>query len=192
MKTPALAPSTAFVPKETVALLLLLGVVFLLPILAAGSYVYAKHHWAQARMQELEPRYARLVGLDQQRDALAEATQRAHTMHSWYLHPLDKDANQTGNEIQERVRSILSSAGMGIVSSQVLPAKQDKGLEHIAIAVRADGDITSLQGALMGLAEQKPALLVDDVHITAQGGDDKGPQRLAVQLNVLALRGVQP
>ena len=184
----------AFAPKETLALLLLVGGAFLLPVFAAGSYVYAKHHWAQARLQELEPRYARLAGLDRQRDVLAQATERAQTLQNWYLHPTDKDANQTGNEIQERVRSILSSAGMTIVSSQVLPAKQEKekGLEHLPITVRADGDIVSLQGALVGLAEQQPALLLDDLQVTAQGGDDKGPQRLAVQFNVLALRGVQP
>ena len=97
-----------------------------------------------------------------------------------------------GNDAQQRIRSILSSAGMTVVSSQVLPAKDEKGIERIPLAVRAEGDIVALQGALAGLAEQKPALLVDDMFIQAQGAANKGPQRLAVQFSLSVLRRVQP
>ena len=56
----------------------------------------------------------------------------------------------------------------------------------------ADGDIVSLQAALVGLAEQKPALLVDDLQVTAQGPGHPAAQRLVVQFNLLILRSITP
>ena len=49
----------------------------LLPFAVAGAYIYHKHQWAQARLDELEPRYARLAGLEAQAVLVPEADQTA-------------------------------------------------------------------------------------------------------------------
>ena len=58
---------------------ILLGTIalVLLPLVALGVYAANKHQWAQARMAELEPRYARLKGLDLQREEIDQALERA-------------------------------------------------------------------------------------------------------------------
>ena len=180
-----------YVPPEALVLLLVATVV-LLPLASLGIYVYQKHQWAQNRLTDFEPRYARLAGLDANREALEQALGKAHAIEGWYLYSAEQDGTQTGNDAQQRIRSILSSAGMTVVSSQVLPAKDEKGIERIPLAVRAEGDIVSLQGALAGLAEQKPALIVDDMLVHAQGPANKGPQRLAAQFSLSVLRKGQP
>jgi len=176
------------IKKDMAALLLILSALILAPALVAGFYVYQKHQWASQRLSEFEPRYARLAGLDANREALQQAAGNASAIESWYLHPAARDSNQTGNDAQQRIRNILSSAGMVIASSQVLPAKEEKNIERIPLTVRAEGDIVALQGALVGLAEQKPALLVDGMSVQVVMVAKDQPPRLSVVFNLLVLR----
>ena len=170
------------VPLATVACLITLGA-------AAGLYVYHKHQWVQARLTDfIEPRYARLTGLKAGTEALAAANARASELEALYTYAADQDSNQIGNDTQQRVRSLLTAAGMIISSSQVLPSKEESGLERIPLSVRAEGDIVALQGALVGIAEQRPVALLDAINIQAQGAPDRGVQRLSVQFNFLILR----
>ena len=174
------------VPLATVACLLALGAV-------AGLYVYNKHQWVQDRLSSfIEPRYARLAGLKAGTEALAAASARAHELEALYTHGADQDANQIGNDVQQRVRGLLTAAGMTISSSQVLPSKEDAGLERIPLSVRAEGDLVALQGTLVGIADQRPAVLLDAVNIQAQGVPERGVQRLSVQFSFLILRRLQP
>lgn len=174
--------SQIVIPLVTVACLLAVA-------LAAGTYVYQKHQWVQTRLTDfIGPRYARLAGLKAGGDALSAAAARARELEALYVHDGSQDANQTGNEVQQRVRSLLTAAGMSISSSQVLPAKTEEQMERIPLSVRAEGDITALQGALIGLAEQRPAVIIDQISIQSQDTPDRGVQRLSVQFGFLILR----
>jgi general secretion pathway protein M len=177
--------SQIVIPLVTVACLLTI-------CLGASAYVYQKHQWVQTRLADfIGPRYARLAGLKVGGDALSAAATRARELEALYVHDGSMDANQIGNEVQQRVRSLLTAAGMSISSSQVLPAKTEAEMERIPISVRAEGDITSLQGALIGLAEQRPAVIIDQINIQSQDTPDRGVQRLSVQFGFLILRRLQ-
>lgn len=177
--------SQIVIPLVTIACLF---VVFL----AAGVYIYQKHQWVQNRLTEfIGPRYARLAGLQAGTDALSAATARGRELEVLYIHEGGQDANQTGNEVQQRVRSLLTAAGMSISSSQVLPAKTESGMERIPLSVRAEGDITSLHGALAGIAEHRPAVIIDQINIQSQDMPDRGAPRLSVQFGFLILRRLQ-
>lgn len=174
--------------RETAIVLITLALLAL-PLIAAGFYVYQKHQWAANRLHELEPRYARLLGLEANRDVLAQAYTRGQALIAQYTYPQGQDTNQTGNDVQQRVRSILVAAGMDIASSQVLPAKEEKGFERIPLSVRAEGEMVALQAALAGLAEESHAILIDTVLVQGQGAPTKGGiQRLSVQLSLTVLR----
>ena len=173
--------------RETAVLLMTLGILAL-PLAAAGMYLYQKHQWAQSRLSEFEPRYARLLGLESNHENLAQANARGQTLIAQYSYPAEQDANQAGNDAQQRIRSLLVASGMDIASSQVLAAKEEKGFERIPLSVRAEGEMVALQTALAGLAEQVPSILVDAVVVQAQGAPVKGVQRLSVQFNLIALR----
>ena len=161
--------------RETAVLLMTLGILAL-PLAAAGMYLYQKHQWAQSRLSEFEPRYARLLGLESNHENLAQANARGQTLIAQYSYPAEQDANQAGNDAQQRIRSLLVASGMDIASSQVLAAKEEKGFERIPLSVRAEGEMVV------------PAILVDAVVVQAQGAPVKGVQRLSVQFNLIALR----
>ena len=161
----------------------------LMPVGLLGGYLYSKYQWATQRIAEVEPRHARLSGLMADKDSLAQAQAQAVDRLAQYLHPAGQDANQVGNDVQQRIRSVLSTAGLSIVSTQVLAAKEEKNFERIPLTVRAEGDMMAVQLALAALDEQKPAILTEGFVLQAAAAPVKGVQRLAVQLNLVILRG---
>ncbi len=174
--------------RETATVLIMLALLAL-PLMTAGIYVYQKHQWAENRLNELEPRYARLLGLEASSESLAQAQAQGQSLIAQYIYPQEQDANQTGNTVQQRIRSILVAAGLDIASSQVLPAKEEKGFERIPLSIRAEGEMVALQAALTGLVAEKPAILIDTLLVQGYGAPNKnGVQRLSVQLNLIVLR----
>jgi len=164
-------------------------IVLVAPFVAGGLYVYGKHQWALGRLAEMEPRYARLIGLEAGKDELAQATARAKATLEQYAYPQDKDLSQAGNDTQQRVRDILSAAGLQVGSSQVLPPKADASFDRIQLTVRAEGELAALQGAMIGLSTLKPAIFVDNMTASVMGAPRaEAPQRLAIQMSLSALR----
>ncbi|GAB2455525.1 MAG: type II secretion system protein GspM [Comamonas sp.] len=164
----------------------------LLPLLVLGGYIASKHRWAQTKLAELEPRYARLKGLDMQRDEVEQALQRALRIRSSYVYPASQDAGQTGNAVQQKVRDLLTNAGLTVVSSQVMPAKEEKGFDRIPLSVRAEGELLAVDSALSVISEQLPVILVNDVEVRSQAAltnmNEKVAPRLSLQLTLSVLR----
>lgn len=182
MKLRALSPGALL-------LLFVLGILFA-ALSVAGYYIYDKHQMAVRRLAELEPRHARLQGLQGSASSLEQAQSQAQRMVSQYVFPAETDANQVGNAAQQRVRNLFTAAGLQIVSSQVLPAKAEKNYDRVPLAVRAEGELLALQGALVGLSGQTPAILVRGMNVQTIGSvRADAPQRLAVQFDLFVLRG---
>ncbi|CAN7232436.1 MULTISPECIES: type II secretion system protein GspM [unclassified Acidovorax] len=137
---------------------------------AAGTYIFRKHQWAQDRLNELEPRYSRLLGLDAQRQEIEAALTTARTARAKYVYPASQEATQAGNAAQQQIRDVLTSAGLQISSSQVLPPKTGKGYDRIPITVRAEGEWLSVQSALSVLASQAPIVVIDEFEVQIIGG----------------------
>ena len=174
--------------------LLLAGtaLVVLLPLALLGGYTGQKHQWAEQRLAELEPRHARLMGLEAQKADINAALLQASALRAQYVYPAGQDAAQTGNAAQQRVRDIFNGAGLQIISSQVLPAKLEKGFDRIPMLVRAEGDMLALQSTLAVLNSQSPILLIDDLDIQLQGNlsnaDGKAAPRLGASFSFSVLR----
>lgn len=160
----------------------------LLPLFVGGSYVWSKHQWAQAELERITPRYARLAGLQQQSAKLDERLAATQQQLARYVYSAEIDATQAGNDAQQRVRSVLSAAGLSVVSSQVLPSKTEQGFERISLTVRAEGELLHLQSALAVLPGLTPVVLIDALNVQVIGVQRADrPQRLAVQLNLSVL-----
>lgn len=173
--------------KESLVLTLTL-LVLAAPLVAGGVYVYNKHQWALGRLAELEPRYARFMGMELGKSELTKASEHAQLLLEQYVYPQDKDLSQAGNDAQQRVRDIFSAAGLQVGSSQVLPPKADAGFDRIQLTVRAEGELASLQGALIGLSGLKPAIFVDSMTASVIGTPrGEVPQKLAIQFSLSAL-----
>lgn len=167
-------------------------IVMLLPFIALGWYVAHKHQWAQARLEELEPRYARLLGLEAQRPEIVAALVQADAARALYTYPASQDANQSGNAAQQRIRDIFSGAGLQVISSQVMPPKDEQSFDRIPITVRAEGEILAVQSALAVLSNQVPVIFINELEILLPGGlsnvNPKVAPRLAVSFSLSVLR----
>ncbi|CAN7224015.1 type II secretion system protein GspM [Acidovorax sp. LjRoot129] len=147
-----------------------IALVILATVGAAGAYVLHKHQWAEGRLQELEPRYSRLLGLDAQREDIAAALVKARAARLKYVYPASQEATQAGNAAQQQIRDVLTSAGLQISSSQVLPLKPGKGYDRIPITVRAEGEWLAVQSALAVLSSQAPIIVIDEFEVQIIGG----------------------
>lgn len=162
------------------------------PLAAAAYFVYNKHQWAQQKLEELEPRHARLLGLQAQKQGLDQQLGQARGRLAQLAYPAEQDINQAGNDAQQRVRDVFTGAGLEVVSSQVLPPVTEKPFDRIPLTVRLEGELLGLQSALAVLSGLQPAVLVEGLSVQTIGlVKADTPQRLAIQFNLSALR-VQP
>lgn len=189
--TPLRKPVSWTAIRPQGALLALLGMLTLavVALIAVAVFGATKYQWAQERLASLEPRYARLLGLEKGAGQLTQALAAAQTQLAQCCYAEDKDATQAGNDAQQRLRGIFTSAGMQIISSQVMPPKDEDGFDRIPIAMRLEGELIGLQSALIGLQRQSPELWVDSLAIQTIGAVlPTQPQRLGVQLTISVLR----
>ena len=178
--------------RQLLALLVTLTLV-IAPLVTLGIYIYGEHQKAQALLEKLEPRHARLLGLSSQESDIAALLEQVQKAGEQYVYPASQDAAQAGNAAQQRIREIFSAAGLQISSSQVLPSKTEKGFERIPLTVRADGDLLAVQSALAVLSSQLPLILISDMDVQLVGGlQNVQPSvvpRLAVQFTFGILKG---
>lgn len=166
----------------------------LLPLVLLGAYVAQKYQLAQADLAAMEPRYARLAGLDRQRESIALVDKRSTDIRAAYVYPAAQDAVQAGNAAQQKVRDLLTKAGLTIVSSQVLPAKEEKGFDRIPLTVRAEGELLAVNTALSVLGEQLPVIFVANAEMSSQTPLSMGANApktapiLTLQLSLSVLR----
>ena len=174
------------IEKRFAQLVIALGL--LIPLGFAAYWVFQKHQATKLRVLDMEPRHARLLGLDAQRQELDAALLQVQQARRQYLSPAGQDASQAGNEAQTRIRDVFSGAGLQISSSQVLPAKVDKGVDRIGLTVRAEGEWLALQTALIILPTLSPIVTINELEVQLLGGQAGGPTRLAAQFSLSVLR----
>jgi general secretion pathway protein M len=163
-----------------------------LPVVWAGVHVADWHRRTRANLEQLEARHARLLGIAAQRGEIDAALAAAQAVRSANVYPSDGDPVQTGNLVQQRLRDLLTQAGLQVRSSQVMPATEERGLDRIGLSLGLDGDPAALQRALAALEEQSPVVLVDELDIRVQGAlqaqrPTQSP-RLTVRLRLAVLR----
>jgi general secretion pathway protein M len=166
-------------------------VAFFIAILIGGSvaYVIAKHRWARAALAEIEPRYARLLGLQGSANDLerASAERRAALGRQAYL--ASQDLAVASSDAQQRAREAFTKAGLQVASTQILPPKPVEGFDRIPLVLRLEGDLAALHAALVTLPAQTPALFVDGFNVQTTGMPlPDAPQRLNIQVNLFVLR----
>lgn len=158
-------------------------------VLLIAQYVVQKHMWGVQTLEQIEPRYARLLGLRDTSTKLEEALKESRTALSRLGHPADRDAAQVGNDLQQVARRALQAAGLSITSSQVLAPRTDSGFERVSVSLQADGSLSGVQVALAALQSETPRILFDSVALQATGrtGDD-GTPIVSCRLTVSVLR----
>lgn len=156
-----------------------------LPLAGAAYWVLTKMHTADEVLRSLEPRHARLLGLEASKAQLAQSAQAAQAALAQLVYPATADATQTANTAQERIRGVFTDSKLDVASIQLTPVKEDGPFEQAGILVKVDGDLVSLQNALASIDALKPRIVVDSVAFQVVGGvKPKQPVRLSVQVSM--------
>ncbi len=159
-------------------------------LLAGGAYVYGKHRVVRERLEQFEPRHARLQGLLQSQDQLSAAAQRQNALIDANTHASEQDATQVGNSALQQLRQLLTQAGCQVLSSQVLPARDDlPEFDRIPISLSIEADPQALQSALAAIESHQPAMVVTNLNLQINGMRRAGVvPPLSASLSVSVLR----
>lgn len=158
----------------------------------AGIQVWERQKAAEEALADIEPRYARLLGLKGAEAPLKKAVLDAFAGLRRWAYPPEQESGKAGNDVQQRARRAAEVGGMAIVSSQVLPPRVEGGLEQIPVSLTLEGPLQNLQATLAAMASDSPAIFVDTLGLrSVDKGDPKQPQQVSATLVVLSLR-MQP
>jgi len=161
----------------------------LLIVLGVGQYVVNKHLWAADLLEQIEPRYARLLGLRDTGGQLEEALKQARASMSRLGHSAERDAAQVGNDLQQVARRALQTAGLTVASSQVLAPRGETGFERIAVSLQAEGPLSAVQTALAALQGETPRVTFDSLALQAtRRVADDGTPIVSCSITVAVLR----
>lgn len=166
-------------------------------VLGAVAYLLlGKLSWAQDRLDALEPRYARLLGLREVKPRLEASLAEVGLTLARFAYPPEVDNDRVGADVQERVRRLAEAAGLSVAGSQILPVRVHAAFVQIPLKVSVDGDLEGLRKLLAGLDRETPIVLVDELQVNAatrraRRGEPSQEGRLSAQFNLSVLR-LQP
>ncbi len=155
--------------NRVVLLQVLTVLLLLLPLIGATYVVWVKHHRLLGIVADLEPRYARLQGLLDRRADVLTMDAKAKELLKQLSYPATQDLAKTGNDVQQRIRSLFADSQLDVISIQVLPGKIEGKFDRISISLRVEGTMAGVQAALEKLAVQSPVILVDSMTLQTVG-----------------------
>jgi len=147
---------------------------------------------AQGRIDNLQPRIARLQGLIENEAALRESAGQVDSRLAQLGYPATEDANAAAATLQADVRQLFAEAGLEVSNSQVMPTRTEEDFDFIAIKLTASGGLAALDAALIGVSAFRPMLLVESMDVfPARKKRKRGepqPQAVTAVIQLLALR----
>ena len=156
--------------RPEVVWLLMLGAVLAAIVLGGAGFLMKKYAWAQDRLRDIEPRHAVLKGLLQQKGQLAEIQGQLDNNYARYVYPAKVDPGQAGNEALQRVREMANGSGLQVVSSQVMPPRDDAGMQRIGLNLRVEGEYSAVIKFLQEIGRLSPVVYSESLQLSAQGG----------------------
>lgn len=162
----------------------------------AVSTLHQRMSWAQETLANIEPRYARLLGLGIVGPDVRDNVEQMNAELARYAYPATADAQRVGTDLQQRIRTLAESVGVSVVGSQILPLRTHQGFAQIPVKVTVNGNLEGVRGLLLGFADETPLILVDNLQINAapqraRRGQPANEGRLVAQIDLSVLH-LQP
>ena len=174
------------------------GLTLLLPVLVylnAMLGVWGARQSAQAEIERIQPRLARLEGLIDHESPLREAAEAVDSQVLELVYPAVQDQAAVATELQTNVRDIFSKAGLSVSNSQVLPAREQGSFDYIAVKLTVNGGLAALDEALAGIGAYLPLVLVESLDVyparADRGRSESQEQQITANIQLLSLRAVQ-
>lgn len=119
-------------------------------------------HQANRRdIEDIEPRVARLLGLQQAAKTLAEQSRQADTLLVQLALPASLPTNQAATELMQRLRQIAEKSGLVMQGSQALPIVERGDHQLIPVSITAQGSIDGLVDLLANLQSVRPIIRIE-------------------------------
>lgn len=150
----------------------LLLVLVLLPLLLLALWWYGKHQEWRSTIERQDGLYARLDGMQLQKEQITDTLQQVQADSTQFLYPAEGDGDRAGNAALQQVRAALGRAGMRVASSQVKvidDAQAPADYQRVELLITTEGQWAALQTALAELRRLRPMLWVDGVQIQLKG-----------------------
>mgnify|MGYP003452782393 CR=1 FL=1 len=170
-----------------------LSLLLLIVLLALfASLLQQRMTLAQEALSSIEPRYARLLGLDTVGIDIIQGVDAIGADLARYTYPADSDGQRIGTDLQQRVRRLAEEAGASVVGSQILPARVHGVFAQIPLKVTVNGSLDGIRELLLGFERETPVILVDNLQINAaprraRRGEAAAPDRLVGQIDLSVL-----
>ncbi len=170
------------VQRRVLALILLLAVIVVVArvLIVPMWNIYSDNRDAIVQMEDSIARYARIsaqVGsLRQAVEDLAEADELTRYVLA------QESESIAAAALQERVKSIVTTSGGALTSTQVLPAVAEQGFKRVIVNVRMAVSIDALQRVLYELENGLPYLLASDMIILSRNVRKRGRTGQSVDL----------
>lgn len=134
-------------------------------VLLGGLWLYGEYRAATHRIDRVEPRYARLAGLEAAAASLDAALAKANARSLDLAYPASLDAAQAGAAMQKAARELAESAGLTVSGSRLLPATSGPGFDEFRVTLKVDGSLTALNQLLLAVDKQKPAIRIGALQV---------------------------
>jgi general secretion pathway protein M len=178
-----------------------LGLVFLLALYLVLQLWFLRQDFAD-EIEAIQPRTARLLGMLESVDQLDLASGTARSMLRELVYAVDQDSAKAASSLQQNVRELLTSAGLSVSGSQILPQRKSDKFDRLSLNITAEGNINALDEALSSLELMRPLVFVESLKVQPQRTssrrrsrrsediDDKDddPRKLAAQFELFSLR----
>jgi general secretion pathway protein M len=150
-------------------------------------------------IDKITPRAARLLGLIESEESLTQSASGMAEVLATSAYSSDVDSATTAASMQQMVREVMTSAGLSVSGSQILPGENTEGFENLNLDITVVGNINAVEEALSNLRMIRPLVLVESVTIkklratrtrAAQKAKPKktDERMLSVRLRLLSMR----
>ena len=168
--------------------LMLAATVLVLALAALAAFVVGKHRWAQSTLAQVEPRHARLTGLMQAKTQVEALRTELGQNLGQQVYAAEGDANQNGNDTLQKVRDAADTRGLRVVSSQVMPPREDEPFVRVGVGVRVEGAWPAFNEFLRDLAALSPTVYSESLQVTPQAGNAEQGLNVSGQLGLFVLK----
>jgi len=133
-------------------------------------------------LDNLTPRYARLLGIQAEGSRLGTAAHSASTQLARLSYPASTPSDRAGADIQQKIRAIADAAGLRITSSQLGTVETAELFDAISLNIRIEGTLHDLEALVRGVQSLEPNVHLRSLSISAIPRRLPGARELRIDL----------
>lgn len=172
--------------RWTAGMLLLL---LLACLIAFMVELHGRYQWATSELDDIEPRYARLKGIEGVGGDIVAAVADAEQWLQAFAYPSGEDRARIGTELQQRIRQVGDTHGIGFAGSQILPVREEADFAIVSVRGTMEGEVPAFLAFMSELKELRPPVLFEGLVMQAprQGRSGESGARVNVQASMYVM-----